>query len=197
LRVKQKGDVSRGTLLKVALSLLDACQEWPVASFNTVAKVAFEKFGLTNRTTLSRALNLLESKQMLKRKTQGPGKPTVLAPNQELIWKQLVLPENPSRQQLNAWKPPTPGVTFPMKSQQGWQRVRITRIPDAPYTIDGGRRVLPAESDLSKQTFEEAQKNKRDLRTAIGEGRAYQFTQTMLGILFRNGRLAKRDITGE
>ncbi len=171
--------------MKVALSVLDACEDWPVTNFNTVAKVASEKFELMNRTTVSGCLKVLESKQMLDRRTQGRGKPTVLEPNRQLIWRQLFLPENPSRQQLKAWKPRMPGVTFPMTSQAGWQRVRIRRIPDAPYTIEAGWRVLPAESYLSRQAFEEQRKTKSDLRSAMGRGRAYQFTQTMLRILFR------------
>jgi len=78
------------------------------------------------------------------------------------------------------------GITFPMSNEAGWQRARIRRIPNADYVIEAGWRVLPAEHDLSLESFNESQKQKRDLRSALGQSQAYRFTQTMLGILFRN-----------
>jgi hypothetical protein len=79
--VKQPGDASRRNLAIVGCVLL-LPGPW---HFNRICRVAAEMFGLRNRGTISRCLQALMKRQMVKKVSDGKGKKTTFYPDQRKV----------------------------------------------------------------------------------------------------------------
>ena len=96
-------------LRKVALSLLEAS---PDAYFRKVWRIAADKFGITNPTTVLRCLRALEIRKLVQKAPQGSGRRRLLIPDVSKIWRTVLWPANPSKLG-SRWSPRHPVITGP------------------------------------------------------------------------------------